>query len=122
MMTNTAKIEIVAEALNLEAEGKLVKSAFAKEKGISSSSLSRYLAKFRGEAEELNEKRSKIKEAEDKKPTKKDIAEEIFQRMEGAKRKDVIEAFMKEADLTKNGAATYYYNITKEVKDNHTSH
>lgn len=124
MMTNTAKIEIVAEALVLEAEGKLVKATFAKEKGISPSSLARYLKKFYEEAAELNAKRAKLKEVEEekKKITKKDLAEEIFHRMDGAKRKEIIEAFMEEADLTKNGAATYYYNITKELKDNHTSH
>ena len=53
-------------------------------------------------------------------PTKADKAREIFARMYGkpnVARKDVINAFIAEAGLTKAGAGTYYQNFTKKLKD-----
>ncbi|MHB1231576.1 MAG: hypothetical protein ACYCZQ_03195 [Burkholderiales bacterium] len=46
-------------------------------------------------------------------PTKMDKAKEIFERMNGQPRKDVILAFISEAGLTKAGAQTYWSNLKK---------
>lgn len=53
-------------------------------------------------------------------PTKADLAREIFAKMYGkpnVARKDVINAFIAEAGLTKAGAGTYYQNFTKKLKE-----
>ena len=52
-------------------------------------------------------------------PTKTEIAQEIFTRMygqEGIERKHVIALFIKDVQLTKAGAATYYQNFVKKLK------
>lgn len=55
--------------------------------------------------------------AEPKAPSKMDLAREIFVKHYGkSARKDVIKLF-EEAGCTKAGAATYYQNLTKAVKD-----
>lgn len=46
-------------------------------------------------------------------PSKADLARAIFDKMKDKPRKDVIQAFMDEAKLTKAGASTYYANIKK---------
>lgn len=40
----------------------------------------------------------------------------IFARMEGAARRDVIQAFVKEVGLTPSGASTYYQKFLSELK------
>ena len=55
--------------------------------------------------------------AEPKAPSKMDLARDIFVKHYGkSARKDVIKLF-EEAGCTKAGAATYYQNLTKAVKD-----
>lgn len=53
-----------------------------------------------------------------KKPmTKKDKARKIFAKFyETKERKDIIEKFMKQLDMTKNGAATYYQQFKTETE------
>lgn len=47
----------------------------------------------------------------EEKRSKKEIAQDIFNEMQGQARKDIIKRFMEEAKLTKNGASTYYHNL-----------
>lgn len=125
MKTTEMKVEIVADLMKAEQEGPVNKTEFAKSKGISTTSLDRYQKQFEHDAAELLSAHPKQEEEpvaaestvkEDEKPvTKKAIATEIVKRMEGEKRKDVIAALVSEAELTKAGAGTYYYNIKKEL-------
>lgn len=48
--------------------------------------------------------------------TKSAIAREIYERMKGSARKDIIQAFIDQAGLTKNGASTYLQNFKKQDK------
>jgi len=48
-------------------------------------------------------------------PTKADVAREIYKRMAGKDRKDVLKAFQDEAKLTPAGSATYYANFKREA-------
>lgn len=48
--------------------------------------------------------------------TKVDRAREVFNRMEGSARRDVVEAFQKEIGLTPSGASTYYQKFLSEAK------
>lgn len=63
------------------------------------------------------EKPVKPKSDASKGPSKRELAEQIFNNMKGAARKDIIKQFIEKAGLTKAGAATYYYNLTKKAKD-----
>lgn len=73
------------------------------------------------EQNETNEGSSMESEVKaEKKVTKAALARDVYSRMAGQediRRKDIIEAMMAEAGLSKAGAATYYYNITKEQKE-----
>jgi hypothetical protein len=46
-------------------------------------------------------------------PTKADKAREIFTRMAGAARQDILKAFQTEAGLTEAGSATYFANCRR---------
>jgi len=131
MMTAT-KIEIVAEAITLEAEGKLVKKELAEKHNISTRTLGRYIDRYTAEAKQhISDKMAEEKvnaaydeegfkkdeaTSSDKAPTKRELAEAIFDEMDGHRRKDIIKAFQEKAGLTEQGAATYYYNITRSRK------
>lgn len=53
-------------------------------------------------------------EPTEKEPSKADQARQVYAEMsETSARKDVIKAFIEVVGLTKQGAATYYYNCTK---------
>jgi hypothetical protein len=45
-----------------------------------------------------------------------DLARAILQKMKGRSRKDIIDAFIEEAQLTRDGAQTYYYKLRGEAK------
>ena len=63
------------------------------------------------------EKKPDKKISQEKILTKKDLARDVFKRMygkPGTKRKDIIAAFIKDCDLTKAGASTYYADIKKK--------
>ena len=53
--------------------------------------------------------------------SKSEIALKIYKEMIESEsqftRKDVLERFQKEAGLTLEGSKTYYYNITKKMKE-----
>lgn len=48
--------------------------------------------------------------------TKVDKARDVFNRMEGSARREVVEAFQKEVGLTPSGASTYYQKFLSEAK------
>ena len=48
--------------------------------------------------------------------SKVDQAREIFNRMEGSARREVVESFVKEVGLTASGASTYYQKFLTEAK------
>lgn len=48
--------------------------------------------------------------------SKVDHARDIFNKMEGAPRREVVEAFVKTAGLTPSGASTYYQKFLGELK------
>lgn len=131
----------VTEVIKATLDGKKIKKSDIAEKfGFSVRSLNRYIEQFGAEIQaeietnlssesqavienaQVEDKAEQKQEAavvttnEDKPKSKVEIARDIFKDMEGAKRKEVIEAFMTKANLTKAGAATYYYNLTKEAK------
>lgn len=55
-----------------------------------------------------------VKKPEEKKPSKMSKARELFKQFGvNAQRKDILEAFMKECDLSKAAASTYYEIIRK---------
>lgn len=49
-------------------------------------------------------------------PNKMDKAREIFKKMKGKPRKEVLAAFVADAGLTVAGSATYFSNIRKEFE------
>jgi hypothetical protein len=54
--------------------------------------------------------------------TKMSKAMAVYQRMitiDGVKRKDIIQSFKDECDLTDAGAKTYYSNIKKKLSQSH---
>lgn len=61
--------------------------------------------------------KSKAKKAaaKTKEVTKLELARKIFEASEGVSRKDVIQAFVKEAGLTETGAGTYYQRFMSEL-------
>lgn len=57
-------------------------------------------------------KKSPVKPTQDHVPTKRERAEAIYKRMHAKhSRKEIIQAFVDELDMTDAGAATYYQNI-----------
>ena len=48
--------------------------------------------------------------------SKVDHARDIFNKMEGAARREVVDAFVKDAKLTPSGASTYYQKFLSEWK------
>ena len=48
--------------------------------------------------------------------SKVDRAREVFNNMEGAARREVVEAFVKQVGLTPSGASTYYQKFLSELK------
>lgn len=79
-----------------------------KELGTTKAASLTYYYKFQKETGRVSEKQ----------PTKMDAAKVVYSRMtsEGKPRKEIIEAFTKEIDLTPAGASTYYQNIKKEFE------
>ena len=55
-----------------------------------------------------------------KKGAKQVLAFEVYSRLirEGATRKDIIQAFQDEVDMSKAGATTYFYNMKKKYEEN----
>lgn len=104
-----AVVEVVSAILKDE---KINRKAVADKYGFSVRSLGRYLSDLGDDV-----KKELTAKDKNKAPTKREIAEAIFNEMKGAARKDILARFMTEADLTKAGAATYYYNLTKKYKD-----
>lgn len=49
-----------------------------------------------------------------KKGAKQEAAAEIYKEMKGGDKKDIIERFMKDLDMSKAGATTYFYNMRKK--------
>jgi hypothetical protein len=45
---------------------------------------------------------------------KLEIARKIFGEMQGARRKDIITAFVEKAGMTKASASTFHYNLSKK--------
>ena len=70
-------------------------------------------------ATQISQKNSLIKDAKSwiKDGYKKsECAVEVFDQMKKFPRKDIIEVFMDGCSLTKNGAATYHFNIKSKQK------
>lgn len=53
-----------------------------------------------------------------KKGKKRELALEIYKKNRDKDKKEIIELFQKELDMSKSGATTYFYNMRKKFGDN----